>query len=205
MARSLSALSLGLLLAAAEPARADVEAVPVLNPDGSTLFSHPDTWWWVSGQVNLITQAHPTFTSPYSGPNSLSAGAEARTSYVATLYLGARVTHHRVDRRRERRWAARHCRRAGHRRLQQPRRGAQPDARARAVHRARADPAADSALARRVESPPRPAPPRVQGAAQRLELRAGKFGDRRLLRRQPRRLRQPPAVHELGRRQQRRL
>ena len=93
MARSLSALSLGLLLTAAEPARADPEQVAVLNPNGATFFSHPDTWWWASGQVNLITQAHPGFESPYSGPNSLSAGAQARTSYVATLFLGARVTH----------------------------------------------------------------------------------------------------------------
>ncbi|MBS2031766.1 MAG: carbohydrate porin [Deltaproteobacteria bacterium] len=93
MARSLSALSVGLLLVVAGPAQAQSDSVPVLDPDGATLFSHPDTWWWSSGQVNLITQAHPTFTSPYSGPNSLSASAEARTSYVATLYLGARVTH----------------------------------------------------------------------------------------------------------------
>src|ERR1700728_2006313 len=29
--------------------------------------------YWVSGQVNFISQWHPTFRSPYSGPNSLSA------------------------------------------------------------------------------------------------------------------------------------
>src|SRR5215813_14834208 len=61
--------------------------------DETTLLPHPDdTRWWLSGQLNVIAQAHPSFPSPYSGPNSLSAGADARVSFVGTLYTGYRVT-----------------------------------------------------------------------------------------------------------------
>jgi hypothetical protein len=48
--------------------------------------------FWISGQINLITQYHPTFHSPYSGPNSLSAQSEAATSRVLTLYTGVRFS-----------------------------------------------------------------------------------------------------------------
>lgn len=46
---------------------------------------------WLSGQANFITQGHPTFTSPYSGPNSLSASAQIVTSRVVTLFSGFRI------------------------------------------------------------------------------------------------------------------
>jgi high affinity Mn2+ porin len=47
--------------------------------------------WWLSGQLNVIYQWHPTFTAAYSGPNSLRPGREDATSDVATLYSGLRV------------------------------------------------------------------------------------------------------------------
>ena len=47
--------------------------------------------WWLSGQVNVIYQWHPTFNASYSGPNSLQPGREHATSDVATLYTGLRV------------------------------------------------------------------------------------------------------------------
>jgi high affinity Mn2+ porin len=47
---------------------------------------------WLSGQANFITQGHPDFTSPYSGPNSLSPGAQIVTSRVITLFSGIRLT-----------------------------------------------------------------------------------------------------------------
>jgi len=47
---------------------------------------------WLSGQANFITQYHPTFRSPYSGPNSLSAPAQTATSRVLTLFTGIRVS-----------------------------------------------------------------------------------------------------------------
>ncbi|MFY0581029.1 carbohydrate porin [Cystobacter fuscus] len=40
----------------------------------------------MSGQLNVITQYHPTFRAPYSGPFSLAPRAEAATSFVGTLY-----------------------------------------------------------------------------------------------------------------------
>jgi high affinity Mn2+ porin len=47
---------------------------------------------WISGQANFITQGHPTFYSPYSGPNSLSADGQDASSRVVTLYTGFRLT-----------------------------------------------------------------------------------------------------------------
>jgi hypothetical protein len=47
---------------------------------------------WISGQANFITQGHPTFDSPYSGPNSLSADGQDASSRVITLYTGFRLT-----------------------------------------------------------------------------------------------------------------
>lgn len=58
-----------------------------------TMFPHPESGrFWVSGQMNFITQYHPAFRSPYSGPNSLSADAQDATSRVLTLYTGVRLT-----------------------------------------------------------------------------------------------------------------
>ncbi len=63
---------------------------PPENPP-PTLFSHdPSAWWWVSGQMNVIAQAHGSFHSPYEGPNSFRAGGEHAVSRVLTLYTGAR-------------------------------------------------------------------------------------------------------------------
>jgi len=54
-----------------------------------TVFPHSDsTRWLLSGQANIIFQAHPGFHSPYSGPNSLLARGEYKTSLVGTLYMG---------------------------------------------------------------------------------------------------------------------
>jgi high affinity Mn2+ porin len=59
---------------------------------GLTLLPHSDsTWWWLSGQMNFIGQAHGSFTSPYSGPHSFRAIPENALSRVLTLYTGARL------------------------------------------------------------------------------------------------------------------
>jgi hypothetical protein len=47
---------------------------------------------WLSGQANFISQYHPTFTSPYEGPHSLSAEAQDATSRVLTLFTGLQLT-----------------------------------------------------------------------------------------------------------------
>ena len=57
------------------------------------MFPHSQTTrWWVSGQDNIIFQAHPSFDAKYSGPNSLSNHAEDATSNIATLYTGFALT-----------------------------------------------------------------------------------------------------------------
>ena len=54
-----------------------------------TIFPHSEKApYWVSGQANIIFQAHPAFHSPYEGTNSLRARGEYKTSLVGTLYLG---------------------------------------------------------------------------------------------------------------------
>jgi high affinity Mn2+ porin len=57
--------------------------------ENASVFPHSDTSrWWVSGQINVIFQAHPDFRALYSGPNSLHAQGENATSRVLTLYTG---------------------------------------------------------------------------------------------------------------------
>jgi high affinity Mn2+ porin len=102
--QALAAISLAILavvgnwpasLRAQETATAEV-ASP--NPAGEgesllTMLPHPESdRYWVSGQVNFISQWHPTFHSPYSGPNSLSADAQDATSRVLTLFTGFRAS-----------------------------------------------------------------------------------------------------------------
>ena len=56
------------------------------------MFPHlADTRYWISGQANFISQAHPSFHSPYSGPNSLSPKFENATSRLMTFYTGLRL------------------------------------------------------------------------------------------------------------------
>ena len=67
----------------AQTADADAQA------SATTLFPHPaDRGWWLSGQVNVISQWHGRFTSPYEGENSLRSAAEHAASRVWTIYTG---------------------------------------------------------------------------------------------------------------------
>src|SRR5215471_19660068 len=57
------------------------------------VFDHPDdSPLWVSGQINIIHQQHPSFFAKYSGENSLKSEREKATSSVMTLYTGLEVT-----------------------------------------------------------------------------------------------------------------
>jgi hypothetical protein len=56
------------------------------------LFDHPDSRVWVSGQINVIHQQHPSFFAKYSGENSLHPEREKATSRGMTLYTGLQVT-----------------------------------------------------------------------------------------------------------------
>ncbi|HYL91719.1 MAG TPA: carbohydrate porin, partial [Alphaproteobacteria bacterium] len=58
-----------------------------------TVFPHSAvSRWWISGQVNIIFQAHPDFHARYSGPNSLQARGEHATSRLLTLYTGYQIS-----------------------------------------------------------------------------------------------------------------
>ena len=59
------------------------------------MFDHPANWpVWISGQANVILQAHGSFPAKYSGPNSLSNKNEWAMSSVETLYTAWTPTKH---------------------------------------------------------------------------------------------------------------
>jgi high affinity Mn2+ porin len=63
------------------------EAPP--ESDQLTIFPHSESApWWISGQANIIFQAHPGFHSPYQGPNSFRNAGEYKTSMLGTVFLG---------------------------------------------------------------------------------------------------------------------
>jgi high affinity Mn2+ porin len=81
-----------LLLPAGSHAQDSADEAP---KPATTVFPHSDTArWWVSGQVNVVFQAHPDFHALYSGLNSLSASGEHATSRVLTLYTGYELSKH---------------------------------------------------------------------------------------------------------------
>ncbi|HSY31198.1 MAG TPA: carbohydrate porin [Verrucomicrobiae bacterium] len=74
------------------PAPPNADTGPATDPI-PVMFPHPESdRIWISGQVNIISQWHPAFTSPYQGRNSLSPQAQDATSRVLTLYTGLRLT-----------------------------------------------------------------------------------------------------------------
>ena len=62
------------------------------TPSTPNIFHHPDdVRYLVSGQANIIFQAHGPFHSPYEGANSLLGRGEYKTSLLGTVYLGYEV------------------------------------------------------------------------------------------------------------------
>ena len=56
------------------------------------MIPHPDgSRWWLSGQLNLISQAHGPFPSPYEGDNSYRSDRERALSSVWTIYTGVKL------------------------------------------------------------------------------------------------------------------
>ena len=83
---------------AAAPATAQQENTsplpdaPAAAATAPTVFPHPDhARYLISGQANIIFQAHAPFHSPYAAANSLNSRGEYKTSLLGTLYLGAQV------------------------------------------------------------------------------------------------------------------
>ncbi|HEY4010189.1 MAG TPA: carbohydrate porin [Acidobacteriaceae bacterium] len=73
----------------ADPAAAAEPTKTANVPPQLTVFAHPDDQrWLLAGQANIIFQGHPGFHSPYSGPNSMLARGEYKTSLVGTIFTG---------------------------------------------------------------------------------------------------------------------
>jgi high affinity Mn2+ porin len=84
-------LVLSVVLAPTASAQTD----PGVAAPTTTMFPHPDdSRWWLSGQVNLISQLHGQFTSPYQGDNSLRPEAEQALSRLWTIYTGVTLPRH---------------------------------------------------------------------------------------------------------------
>jgi hypothetical protein len=68
----------------------DVSSAQPMAPDADvTMFFHSEAApWWISGQANIIFQAHPGFHSPYQGANSLHNAGEYKTSMLGTVFTG---------------------------------------------------------------------------------------------------------------------
>ena len=68
------------------------QTTPEAPPTETTMFPHPnDSRWWLSGQVNLISQTHGRFTSPYKGDNSFRPDPEQALSRLWTIYTGVKL------------------------------------------------------------------------------------------------------------------
>jgi hypothetical protein len=91
-----SLASLVLCLTLAVCVRAQTPASTGVTPDAPaaqlTVFPHPDSArYLLSGQANIVFQAHPGFHSPYDGVNSLLARGEYKTSLVGTIFTGFKL------------------------------------------------------------------------------------------------------------------
>jgi high affinity Mn2+ porin len=77
-----------------QPADQEAPAPANADPDTLTMFPHSESSrYWISGQANVVFQWHPTFPAQYTGPNSLTPGAQSATTHVLTLYTGYELTH----------------------------------------------------------------------------------------------------------------
>jgi len=84
-----------LVLSVALAPTASAQTDPGVAAPTTTMFPHPDdSRWWLSGQVNLISQLHGQFTSPYQGDNSLRPEAEQALSRLWTIYTGVTLPGH---------------------------------------------------------------------------------------------------------------
>jgi hypothetical protein len=73
------------------PVSPKVESEMPLSAPSEALELSGQEQWSNHFQATTVTQARGRITSPYAGPNSLSAGYENRTSMTATLFTGHRL------------------------------------------------------------------------------------------------------------------
>jgi hypothetical protein len=88
----LRSFSLFVLLVSGRAIAVLAQTAPDTPPVETTMFPHPDDRrWWLSGQVNLISQSHGRFTSRYQGDNSLRPDPEQALSRLWTIYTGVKL------------------------------------------------------------------------------------------------------------------
>ena len=76
----------------ARPAPPTVRGGRPTEEAATTVFPHSDTLpYLVTGQANIIFQAHAPFHSPYEDVNSLQPRGEYKTSLLGSLFLGAQL------------------------------------------------------------------------------------------------------------------
>ena len=91
----LLSVPLSVLLMVGGATVALAQTAPDAPPPGTTMLPHLDeSRWWLSGQLNLISQTHGRFRSPYQGDNSLRPDPEQAFSRVWTIYTGVRLPAH---------------------------------------------------------------------------------------------------------------
>lgn len=77
---------------ATSPADSDSAAGTSAAPAAEPERDNPSLEWWsLHGQFTWTTQYHPSFRSPYQGPNSMDPGNSGRETIDLTLYAGARL------------------------------------------------------------------------------------------------------------------
>ncbi len=77
---------------AQQPDSSPLPDAPAAAATAPTVFPHPaHARYLISGQANIVFQAHAPFHSPYAAANSLSSRGEYKTSLLGTLYLGAEL------------------------------------------------------------------------------------------------------------------
>jgi high affinity Mn2+ porin len=86
----LATYSVLLALVVVSPLRAQqAPAVQSEPQQPATIFDRPDdARYWLSGQMNVIVQAHPPFKAAYTGDHSFHPESERTTSIVLTLFTG---------------------------------------------------------------------------------------------------------------------
>ena len=57
----------------------------------ASIDSSPIENWAIHGQFTNVTQHHPSFTSPYSGQNSLVSNGRTEETSDLTVYAGLRL------------------------------------------------------------------------------------------------------------------
>jgi high affinity Mn2+ porin len=87
-----SALLMGILLPGLR-AQAPLQAAagPAPAPAGAALPEGAPAPWLLMTQATWIYQAHPSFDSPYEGPNSLVGASEDDKTFSFSLFTGYRV------------------------------------------------------------------------------------------------------------------